>query len=306
VIIPVYNRMHLLKEAILSVMEQTYRPIECIVVDDGSTDNIKMVVDDCVKEIDIDFSIIYLRQRKLGVQFARNFGLNCSRGEYVQFLDSDDILYPHKIENQVECFTHNPHIDAVYGDVDVGTLEKSEIRSYVEFNNNELIKKLVSEEVNITTHSILYSREIINKVGGWDTDINKCQEIDLQLNCLINGAKFHYLSLNTGLWRMHDGDRIVSNFNGLELVKFKQKWEKILSPIGFFTNDIRNKIASDYMWFASQYPRKSNCRILIKEAVRLNNEIIFWNQRKMRLLRFVTGNRIALCLFTLKFRIIHG
>ena len=306
VIIPVYNRINLLEEAILSVIEQTYRPIECIVVDDGSTDQIKNVIDNCLQNIDNDFSLHYLRQRKAGVQIARNLGLNFATGEYLQFLDSDDILYPDKIENQISFLKCNPHIDAVYGDSDVGTLEKRERRSYIELENNELIKKLVIEEVNINTHSILYRRGIIDKVGGWDIEIKKCQEIDLQLICLLHGARFHYLQLNTGLWRVHGGDRIVSNFKGLDLIKFKQKWEKMLSPMGLFTDEMRSKIAGDYMWFASRFPHNGNCELLIKEAVRLNKNIFFWNRQKMTVLRYLIGDRLTLWLFALKFKIIHG
>lgn len=103
VIIPTYNRQHLVIEAMNSVWQQTYRPIELIVVDDGSTD--------CTREKlaqwgnnhanDSDFTVQILTQENRRAPAARNRGLAASRGEFIQFLDSDDLLMPDKIERQV-------------------------------------------------------------------------------------------------------------------------------------------------------------------------------------------------------------
>src|SRR5260221_9109636 len=91
VIIPVYNGSRFIIDALNSVKGQTHRQLECIVVDDGSTDNTA----DIVKEwIISDNRFIYLFQNNKGLSGARNKGLDHAKGNYIQFLDADDILLP--------------------------------------------------------------------------------------------------------------------------------------------------------------------------------------------------------------------
>jgi len=96
IIIPNYNKAHYIREAIESALNQTYKNIEVIVVDDGSTDESKEIIKSFGKKI----KAYFLPHKNANV--ARNFGLKKSKGEYIQFLDSDDIILPEKIEKQVE------------------------------------------------------------------------------------------------------------------------------------------------------------------------------------------------------------
>jgi glycosyltransferase involved in cell wall biosynthesis len=108
VIIPNYNYAHYLREAIESVLHQTYKHIEVIVVDDGSSDR-------SVDEIaEFSGSLTLIRQRNAGVSRARNAGLRIATGEYVAFLDSDDIWLPRKLERQVELFESDPQLGLVH------------------------------------------------------------------------------------------------------------------------------------------------------------------------------------------------
>ena len=91
VIIPVYNRNVLIKQAIESIHSQSYRPIECIVVDDGSTDNTITTVKDLIDQnTDDAFKIKLIKQDNSGAPSARNNGIKNASGEFIQFLDSDD------------------------------------------------------------------------------------------------------------------------------------------------------------------------------------------------------------------------
>src|SRR5690348_4736208 len=101
VIIPTYNRQNFLKAAVESVIHQTYRPIECFIIDDGSTDNTNEVVKRLMDKNDEEFMVKYIYQDRSGTQSARNAGTSASTGEFIQYLDSDDVLYPEKIEKQV-------------------------------------------------------------------------------------------------------------------------------------------------------------------------------------------------------------
>jgi glycosyltransferase involved in cell wall biosynthesis len=100
VIIPTYNRAERLSEAIRSALAQTYTKLEAIVIDDGSTDDTAEVVGRVMRK---DPRVRYIHQRNRGVAAARNFGISHLRGEYVAFLDSDDVWEPWKLELQVAC-----------------------------------------------------------------------------------------------------------------------------------------------------------------------------------------------------------
>src|SRR5207244_4187795 len=99
-IIPVYNRPDMLREAARSVLEQTYRPIEVIIADDGSTDGDTVRV---ARELEATYPGVlrYYDQPNAGPGAARNLGLKHARGEFIQYLDSDDLLLPNKFARQV-------------------------------------------------------------------------------------------------------------------------------------------------------------------------------------------------------------
>ncbi|MFZ8802021.1 MAG: glycosyltransferase family 2 protein [Candidatus Calescibacterium sp.] len=124
-IIPTYNRAHIVGRAIRSVLNQTYKNIEVIVVDDGSQDNTQEVVLSIKDE-----RIRYIRlHRNFGAAFARNIGIANARGEFVAFLDSDDYFLPEKIEKQVELMLKDESIGVCYTEV------------YYELDNGELVYK---------------------------------------------------------------------------------------------------------------------------------------------------------------------
>ncbi len=112
VIIPAYNRKAPLLEAMESVARQTYPRLELIVVDDGSTEDIRTPVVALSRQV--PFPVFYYRQENSGPGIARRTGLQHARGEYIQYLDSDDEILPHKIERQVEMMLAHPEAVMCY------------------------------------------------------------------------------------------------------------------------------------------------------------------------------------------------
>ena len=112
-IIPVYNRAGMLQEAVASVLVQTYRPIEIIIVDDGSTDDTARVADGLSARHPGEIRVIH--QANTGPGLAREAGRLLARGEFIQYLDSDDILLPRKFELQVAGLRQNPDCGVSYG-----------------------------------------------------------------------------------------------------------------------------------------------------------------------------------------------
>jgi glycosyltransferase involved in cell wall biosynthesis len=113
VIIPVYNRPRGLREAVQSALQQDYRPLEILIVDDGSTDGTGAVANELAhanREI-----LRVLRQDNAGPGVAREHGRREARGEFLQYLDSDDVLLPGKLARQVEALRSHPEADIAYG-----------------------------------------------------------------------------------------------------------------------------------------------------------------------------------------------
>lgn len=112
-IIPVFNRPALLRAAVASVIAQTHRPIEVIIVDDGSTDATSAVADELAREHEGIVRVIHTANG--GPGSAREAGRATARGAYIQHLDSDDVLLPHKFELQVAALESAPRCGAAYG-----------------------------------------------------------------------------------------------------------------------------------------------------------------------------------------------
>jgi glycosyltransferase involved in cell wall biosynthesis len=111
-IIPVFNRAQLLREAVMSVIGQTYRPIEIIIVDDGSTDDTQSVCRELISRIDEPIRL--LSQANGGPGAAREAGRLAADGEFLQYLDSDDLLYPRKFAVQVAALRRSPDCGIAY------------------------------------------------------------------------------------------------------------------------------------------------------------------------------------------------
>jgi glycosyltransferase involved in cell wall biosynthesis len=114
VIVPTFNRQYCIARAIDSARAQTHADVEVIVIDDGSTDGTGDYIRD---RYATDVRVRYIRQENHGVSAARNAGLRQVRGEYVAFLDSDDVWRPWKLELQLRCFERQPHIGMVWSDM---------------------------------------------------------------------------------------------------------------------------------------------------------------------------------------------
>lgn len=116
VVLPTYNRALFLPEAMNSVWAQTYRPVELLVVDDGSSDNTAEVVQRTVASWPDDpaFRVVYVLQPNRGASAARNQGLLHSRGEFIQYLDSDDVLVRHKLATHVHVLQADESLDVVW------------------------------------------------------------------------------------------------------------------------------------------------------------------------------------------------
>ena len=118
VIIPAFNSAQYLADAVESVFAQTYSAVECIVIDDGSTDHTNELLKELLK---VHPGLKIARKKNGGLSSARNMGLRECTGDFVSFLDADDVLIPDKIERQVAFLNAHPDVGIVYGDCLIAT-----------------------------------------------------------------------------------------------------------------------------------------------------------------------------------------
>ena len=179
VIIPTYNREVTLERAIKSVLAQTHRNFELIVIDDGSTDNTSLIIDR------YSGKIRYFSKLHAGVSSARNFGLEKSEGTWVAFLDSDDYWLPKKLERQLEYIINHP------GTMIVQT-EEQWIRNGVPVNPMKKHKKYSGWIFRyclplciVSPSAVLIHQKVFNDVGVFDESFPVCEDYDLWLRIAI-------------------------------------------------------------------------------------------------------------------------
>jgi glycosyltransferase involved in cell wall biosynthesis len=188
IIIPCYNGERFLREAIDSCLAQTYRPVEIIVVDDGSTDGSL----DILKSY--GDAVIWETKSNRGPSYARNRGFDLSSGKYIQYLDADDYLLPEKLERQVKVLEETG-VDVVYSDWQVlyHLPDGNELWSdIVGFDmHKDILTPLLSRRW-LRTEAPLFRRDIVQHAGGWDENIRAVEEKDFHLSVALAGARFHY------------------------------------------------------------------------------------------------------------------
>ena len=115
VVVPTYNRAYCLRRTLDSALAQSHRSLEILVVDDGSTDETGSMVRELCGS---DQRVKYVRQENRGVSAARNRGMSLAQGDYIAFLDSDDVWKPWKLETQLACFRGRPEVVMVWTDME--------------------------------------------------------------------------------------------------------------------------------------------------------------------------------------------
>jgi glycosyltransferase involved in cell wall biosynthesis len=213
VIIPTYNASQYIQEAIDSVLDQSYKNFEIIVVDDGSTDNTKEVLENFIKNEQIK----YFYQDNSGPGAARNNGLLRAKGEFVAFLDADDIWDKGKISKQVDFMIKNDLDLSHTGRFFIG---QNNISEWI-INSKMTAERLIKENYIITS-SVMVKVEIL-KQYKFNESINSIgvEDYDLWLRILLEGYKFGYLPEKLVGYRWHSGQ--LSNNTKIREVLFVYK-----------------------------------------------------------------------------------
>ena len=209
VIIPSYNSARFLADAVISVFAQTYSPLECIVIDDGSTDNTGQILQQLVIRYP---HLKTATKRNGGPSSARNLGMRLSSGHLVSFLDADDVLLPGKIERQINFLETHPDVGLVYGDYMVVTENLHPLALFTaEMPRNLQPLDALCYRNWFNPLVPLIRRSVIATVGDFDEELAVAEDWDYWIRC----AKVTRMSHQPGavaMYRQHR-DQVHRNYS---------------------------------------------------------------------------------------------
>ena len=269
VIIPTFNRIDLLKRAIDSVLNQSIKPYEIIVVDDGSTDGTSDMIQQKYKSIKL------IQQKNSGVSAARNNGIKNAQGDWIALLDSDDEWKKNKLEEQVNKLTDNPKYDFCH-------TNEIWIRNGIRVNQKKRHKKYGGfifdkclDICRISPSSVLFNKNIFNHVGWFNDKLPVCEDYDLWLRIT---AEFEILFIDKPLIVKYGGhnDQLSHSVQAIERFRIKAL-ESLLENSDLSKNNrvhaVEMIIKKLNIYLNGLVKRKKH-----DEAKKIAEKIKFWNK----------------------------
>ena len=303
IIIPVFNRVDLLLETLESIKNQAYQNWECIIVDDGSTDNTYDVMEKFASK-DKRFRI-YKRPDKYlpGANGARNYGLDLSKGDFIQWFDSDDIMNTDFLSAKVDAFQTHPETQSVvsrFTFFDGSRISPNQLgfrKVFPEFYEN-----MIAVKIPVWTSSVMFRRKFLIAIGErFDESLKRLQDYEFFSRIFIKYPhKVFLLNKSLCLEREHENAK-TATFN---VKKDKEMYEtfydanhKIISLLlaeNKFTNNLENFFYSSHIKYIS-YSHELGYDNVQKNLSNLVISYLKNSKSYSRLLRF----RIGYFLFSL-------
>lgn len=209
VVIPTFNCERFIGRTVNSALRQTYRDFEIIVVDDGSTDGTQAMLAAYGK------ALHYIRQANQGASAARNAALSGATGEYVAYLDADDLWHPDKLARQVEYLDANPSCGFVH--TEVAVIDEQDSVLYARFNQEtgrtvpqgKCLREILQRS-HIQTLTVLERRSAFDRAGKFDLRLPVAQDYLHWIQVVLQGYEVGYLPEPLGQYRWRAGSLMSS------------------------------------------------------------------------------------------------
>jgi glycosyltransferase involved in cell wall biosynthesis len=278
VVIPAYNSAAYLQPALASVASQTYSPLEIILVDDGSTDGTVDVARRCGADVRI------FTQPNRGAGAARNLGLEQARGQYIAFLDSDDLWHPRKIEFQMAHLLGCGGCVGVYCDklelrgrsaepdwAQARYLYDTVYMARDDATSGWLYLELLRDSI-VHTSTLLVSREVLERTGRFDESLRKGQDLDYWLR-LSRAGPIHRLAAVLSAYRIHPGSvshRLMSTNFHAQVVERALRRFGVADPAGrtLARNEASSILALSWFEFAYHHFKHGSLSVCRESARR--------------------------------------
>lgn len=299
IIIPCFNNQEYITEAIESALAQTHPNVEVIVVDDGSTDDSLQHIQKFADRIKI------ITQVNSGACVARNVGFEASSGDWIKYLDGDDILFNECIEQQV---THAGGREVVpFGDYKaLGNFRPGYVARH--YTAAEGVRAGASIglnaffDVSIFTSTTLYPRTVIKKHGGFDPTVRRGQEQEFNVRLYLHGVEFEYHPGLIYYYRQHDTPGRISNARRIESFLFDinrlEKWVELASTgprSGQFS--VNRPLLAKAAWRIGRRllraGKAEQAAIFFQEAKRLDGDEAIYGTKIYRLIAQTLGPALA-------------
>ena len=269
VIIPTFNRIDLLKRAIDSILNQSIKPYDIIVVDDGSTDGTSDMIQQKYKSIKL------IQQKNSGVSAARNNGIKNAQGDWIALLDSDDEWEKNKLEEQVNKLTDNPkyefcHTNEIWIRNGIRVNQKKRHKKYGGFIFDKCL-----DICRISPSSVLFNKNIFNHVGWFNDKLPVCEDYDLWLRIT---ADYEILFIDKPLIVKYGGhnDQLSHSVEAIESFRIKAL-ESLLENSDLSKNNrvhaVEMIIKKLNIYLNGLVKRKKH-----DEAKKIAEKIKFWNK----------------------------
>ena len=276
VIIPTYNRADYLAEALRSVLGQTRKPFEVIVVDDGSEDHTTQVVR--AFEPDVRF----FRQDHAGVSAARNLGLDAARGDVIAWLDADDLWEPDFLETMISRLAEDRKLDGVYSgwahiDAAGNSLPQSSHRVVPPAD----LYLALTEGNFLATPAIVVRKRCFEVVGSFDTQLGICEDYDMWLR-LAKDFTIAGLPAPLVRIRVHDGNTVqdTAAFSRYRLALVQKHYGSLDGSPSKWTEEKKRAVALAYREAALTYSQDGQ---LAEKRQYLDKAILVWPELLSRL-----------------------
>ncbi len=270
VIIPTYNRSGLVTEAVESVLNQTYSDLEVLVIDDGSTDDTRTVVEQMQ-----DSRVKYYYKNNSGPAAARNLGLDKSKGQYISFLDSDDLWPPEYLETIIDQLDKNKDYNATYTRViciqQDGT--KADMSTDKRYKSGWMTKAFFETAPSLFPSAICFSKSLFNDIF-WDEQLIGGEDYDIFVRTSVK-TKFLFVP-NTSIIKRWRPDNLSSNPLPMGTVNGAQTLERFYFNLGgdkfVSRKTATSKISHRYRKASREFRKLGNRRaaiLLAKKAIQL-------------------------------------
>lgn len=296
VIIPTYNRIDLLKQAVRSCLNQTMQNIEIIIVDDGSTDGTENIVTKLLNNEWSNQRINFFKQKNAGASAARNFGLSKAKGHYIQFLDSDDLLYPRKLELQLaEIEKYKADVCSSFGEMGCFYEAAENETLGVSFENKlDLMHKMCSGNVHVMcTPAPLWRKSIIDATEGWNETIAFGDDLEYHIRLLTKASKICLVPEKLFFVREHADLRLSDAKGNVKQVESGIKTQ----------NSIYSTLQKNNLWDnAFQNGLLNNMRTLYANYMKLasSKELYDFESELIKIAKNPTTNTFAIILVAIR------
>ncbi|MFH8038724.1 MAG: glycosyltransferase family 2 protein [Candidatus Aenigmatarchaeota archaeon] len=251
IIIPVYNSEDFIKDALLSAINQTYKNIEIIVIDDGSTDSTSEIVQKIIKDNPARKIIYYRNDKNRGVSYSRNLGIKISKGKYIAFLDGDDMYDHTKIEKQInKCLSEESGI-CYCGYYNL--INGKAIKEKIKFISGYILYNYLKKETWPHLNCFLFEKKIVENTTLFNEDRMWGEDVELVVKII---SKYKVVCVNEYLYYYRKGHSsatsskldVLSQIEGdYNLWVDVEKWLNRNMNIYIYDVDRVNKIINDFL-----------------------------------------------------------